>query len=144
MTSRISEDSLKEQTIAHFLSQGYTRHEEQLPFLSRLIDLCFYDPDSRKVVSVELKVKNWRDALRQARVYQLCSDEVYVVMHPEFVHRADIELFKQFGIGLLAFGADPERRVGAMRSPLLKQRLRERLLPYFEPQEVSGNSLSVS
>ncbi len=142
-TTRVSEDSLKGRTIDYFISKGYTRHEEQVPFLSRFIDLCFYDPDSRRVASVELKVKNWRDALRQARVYQLCSDEVYVVMHPAFVHRANAELFEQFGVGLLAFGAVPEIRVGAMPSPVLKERLRDRLLPYLEPQDVPRHSLPV-
>lgn len=142
--SKISEDSLKEDVKAHFFSLGYRCHLEQVPFLSRLIDLCFYGPESGKILSVELKVKNWRDAIRQARVYQLCSDEVYVVMHPSFAHRANTELFQQFGIGLLAFDGCCQTYVAASRSPLVKERLRDKLVKLFEGErsnvesEISG------
>lgn len=76
----------------------------EVPFLQRYIDIIGYDKCSRKTIAVEAKVKNWQVALRQARVCLLCSDEVYIAMPKDFVHRVDNRILQEYGIGLMSVG----------------------------------------
>ncbi len=87
----------------HLRAWGYQTYTE-VPLMSRLIDVYGVRRADRKTVAVELKVKNWRQALRQARNYLLAADQVYVAVPnahvaPPLRRR---ELFREMGIGLLA------------------------------------------
>lgn len=82
----------------------------EVPFGEKKIDLVFVSqnilnfpvvPDGIDVVSVELKWKDWRRALKQASVNQLCSDRAYVAM-PEANFPRDRSPFLKFGVGLIA------------------------------------------
>jgi hypothetical protein len=83
----------------------------EVPFGEKKIDLVFVSPNIIKfppappeeidVVSVELKWKDWRRALKQASVNQLCSDRAYVAM-PEANFPKDLSPFLKFGVGLIA------------------------------------------
>ncbi|WPC42836.1 hypothetical protein [Clostridium sp. JS66] len=55
-----------------------------------------------KVVSIEYKLKNWKQAMKQAYRYQSFSYETYVVLDMEYAHIAkkNIDMFKKFNIGL--------------------------------------------
>jgi len=87
--------------LEHFRRRGFTYCCCELPFFRKSIDVFAYHPGRRIAVSVEMKVKNWRRAFRQALVYQLCSDYVYVLLPEEYAHRADIGLFREHEVGLL-------------------------------------------
>lgn len=83
----------------------------EVPFGEKKIDLVFVSPnilnyppavpEEIDVVSVELKWKDWRRALKQASVNQLCSDRAYVAM-PEANFPKDRSPFLKFGVGLIA------------------------------------------
>ncbi len=55
-----------------------------------------------KVVSIEYKLKNWKQAMKQAYRYQSFSYETYVVLDMEYadVAKKNIDMFKKFNIGL--------------------------------------------
>ncbi|QNO14156.1 hypothetical protein HYG86_04910 [Alkalicella caledoniensis] len=55
-----------------------------------------------KVVSIEYKLKNWKQAIKQAYRYQSFSCETYVVLDMDHVKSAkkNIDIFKKFNIGL--------------------------------------------
>lgn len=55
-----------------------------------------------KVVSIEYKLKNWKQAIKQAYRYQSFSYETYVVLDMEYadVAKKNIDMFKKFNIGL--------------------------------------------
>lgn len=57
-----------------------------------------------KVVSIEYKLKNWKQAIKQAYRYQSFSYETYVVLDMEYVEVAkkNIDMFIKFNIGLVA------------------------------------------
>ena len=58
-----------------------------------------------KVLSVELKLNNWKKAIKQAKNYQLGSDFVYICFPQQKIHnilrKAELTLIK-YGIGLLS------------------------------------------
>lgn len=56
------------------------------------------------IVSIEYKLKNWKQAMRQAYRYQSFSSETYVVLDKAYINSAknNIDMFKKFNIGLAA------------------------------------------
>lgn len=60
------------------------------------------------VVSIEYKLKNWKQAIKQAYRYQSFSYETYVVLDIDYVEVAkkNIDMFIKFNIGLGAVDSE--------------------------------------
>ena len=86
---------------AHFRRQ-YSLSATEVPFYAHRIDLYGYARKSKTTVAVELKLRDWRKALRQALVYQLCSDYVFIAVPAVTAKRVDTNLLSVHGVGLLA------------------------------------------
>ncbi len=88
-----------------FLARGYLMDFE-VPIHRNRIDMLVYKPD--QTIAIELKLKNWKRARRQATYYQLGADLSYIAMP---LNQA-IELYKRKyhlekdGIGLFAVLVD--------------------------------------
>lgn len=95
----------------HLESLGY-RVFAEVDIAGRWADLVGIGPD---VVAVELKLRAWREALRQATAYQLAADRAYVALPLDSAHAAHRgrHAFEREGIGLLA--VDPR---GGVRTVL--------------------------
>lgn len=54
------------------------------------------------IVSIEYKLKNWKQAIKQAYRYKSFSYESYVILDMEYVESAkkNLEIFTKFNIGL--------------------------------------------
>jgi hypothetical protein len=97
----VSENDLYPPIIRYFQKQGYFI-ELEIPIHRNRIDLVAYN--NKYTIAVELKLRNWHRALRQAAYYQLGSDLAYIAMP---LHQA-IEVWKRpwelqnEGVGLLA------------------------------------------
>jgi hypothetical protein len=103
---------------AHFERLGYDVFPE-VEIAGRRADLVAMG--SREVVAVELKVRDWRTAVRQAMAYQLAADRAYVALplwRAQEAYRSR-HVFEREGIGMLAI--DPRGAVrtilGAAASP---------------------------
>ena len=96
--------------VKDFFEQKNLRVYEESPFYDRKIDFvaCYR---SGWVVSVEVKLKRWQKALQQARIYQLCSDIVYVAMPACRVKFLDKELFIKRGIGFIGIYSSGQCKV---------------------------------
>lgn len=88
--------------VEEFISSARFSTYREVPFLHRRIDLVGISNADHRIISIEAKISNWRVAILQARTCLLCSDEVYIAMPQQFVHRVDKELLTTFGIGLMA------------------------------------------
>lgn len=86
---------------AYFKGQ-YQQHTTELPFYAHRIDLYGYSAATDCTVAVELKLRNWRRALEQALVYQLCSDYVFIAVPAATVCRVDLDELRGHGVGLLS------------------------------------------
>ncbi len=79
-------------------------------------------------VAVELKVRKWRIALKQARIRQLFAPLVYIAMPQEYVNRVLQPVLADVGVGLIAVAfrklrpvtADCHVVLHAEESPILK------------------------
>ena len=112
--------------IQYYQHQNYFI-ELEIPIHRNRIDLVAYDSD--QIIAVELKLKNWRRALRQAAYYQLGTDFSYIAL-PFYeaigVCNRPWELAKE-GVGLLAVLLDKSE----VRE-LIKPRRSKKKLEYIE------------
>lgn len=102
----------------------------EVPILGRRADLIGRRTDS--LVAVELKLRDWREAIRQAMAYQIAADHVWVAMPLAAASSAYRSRwrFEAEGIGLLAVDdrANVRSPIPASASPRLLPFLRERIL----------------
>lgn len=97
----VYEEDLKAGLKTFFRSHGYRAYTE-VRMINRWVDLVAVK-DGR-VVAVELKVSDWRQALRQAVAYQLGADYSFVAMPFKHACKAyrNRFWFKKEGVGLIA------------------------------------------
>lgn len=90
-------------TLTLFPASNYEQFE-QVPLGRKKIDLFCVRRRKPLFCSVELKISNWQQALWQAIVNIQVSDESYIAIWHEFVHRAEkrAELLNMYGVGLIA------------------------------------------
>ncbi len=117
------------------MASGYSVDAE-VPILGRRADLIGTRDDA--LVAVELKLRDWREALRQATAYQLAADHTWVAMPlgaASSAYRARWQ-FDAEGIGLLAVDDRGNVRapIAAQPSPRLLPYLRERILATPPPR----------
>lgn len=130
LTSFTLEAQLAPPITAWLESSGY-RVRTEVPILGRRADLVGVGHD---VVAVELKLRDWSEALRQAVAYQLAADRVWIGMplasaSAAYRHRWELEAE---GIGLLVVD-DP----GRVRMPV-EARPSPRLLPFLRQRAQAG------
>lgn len=77
---------------------------KEVPVFSRSIDLVYIN-EFEEVISVEVKINNWRKAVQQARDHQLVTDRAYICLphKKRGVSENLLSLLDGTGIGLLIF-----------------------------------------
>lgn len=80
-----------------------------------------------KIISIEYKLKNWKQAMKQAYRYQSFSQETYVLLDIDFATMAKENLaeFKKFNIGL---GAVDNDKIEFYFKPKFKQPFSDKLM----------------
>jgi len=101
------EEDLRPRVEAYFRGAGFRVHHEVF-LLERWIDMLAVKGD---VVAVELKIRDWRQAIKQAVMYQLAADYSVVAMPWEnaFAAHRHRWRFEEDGVGLLAVRGDEVR-----------------------------------
>jgi len=83
------------------------------------IDIVLESLTTGKLIAIEVKVRKWKQALRQALNYQLGADESYVAIHEKYSRSINPQKFKELGVGLIT--VDPkgkaEIRIPPIQSP---------------------------
>lgn len=99
--NNIKESELQGFCDQYFMGQGFLTREE-VPFLFKVADLFCLHERTGECIAVEVKVRNWRQALEQALVYQMMADHVYIALASRHIGAVDYELLVSKGVGLLA------------------------------------------
>ena len=97
----VREEDLYLPMIEYFKELNYSV-ELEIPIYRNRIDLLAYD--DKNLIVVELKLMNWKRALRQATYYQLGTDLAYIAMpfYEAIEVYKRINLFEDEGVGLFA------------------------------------------
>ncbi len=128
--SSITEAELQSSCARFFGSQGFLT-EVEVPFLYKLADLFCFHEETGECVAVEVKVKNWREALEQALVYQMMADKVYIALYENHLRPVDHSLLAAKGVGLLRVSSTGEVAVD-LEAPSSPRRI-----PYFVSKVVA-------
>ena len=85
----------------HLLSEAFSIQKEQMQFYEYKIDIYCYSHAKEQTAAVELKVSDFNKAVKQALIYQLCSDLVFIAMPIFEANNCSKDLIKQYGIGII-------------------------------------------
>lgn len=117
--------------VRNFLINGKLECHREVPMYSRRIDVVGISKDYSNITAVEMKVRDWKKALRQANLYRLCADYVYVAMYYKHIPR-DLESFRSKGIGVFEVNGDVKLVEKAMPSDIIHNSIRNSIINYIE------------
>lgn len=85
----------------HLASKSFIYQKEQMQFYEYRIDIYSYCIENNKTIAVELKISDFAKAIRQALIYQLCSDLVFIAMPITNAVKCNKDVIKRYGIGII-------------------------------------------
>lgn len=102
------EYEMSRQVVEYFSkNKQYSLVKQEVPFLSRCIDLVLLDKHNN-IISIELKVDKWRHAIEQACDHKLGSDYAYICLPRRHVTEKLLNAVKKDGVGLMIY--DPQNK----------------------------------
>lgn len=132
----IAESELVEELTKNFTERCWFVKKE-VPLLSKRIDIIALDNEKDVLIAVEVKVKNWKRAFRQALRYKLCSDETYVALHSKYIHNIDLRRFEKNGIGVISIhdDGDIDFMIKPQRNEIYHHDLKNEVIRYLKDSE---------
>ena len=83
----------------------YTSIVREVPFLSRCIDLVLLTK-AEETIAIEFKIKDWRQAIEQAKNHMLGADKVYICLPQRTPSKSLINELNSEKIGLFLYHPD--------------------------------------
>lgn len=114
----------------YFRQKGFLTQEE-VPFLLKVADLLCFHEGSGECIAVEVKVRDWRKALKQALVYQMMADRVYIALSNKYLKTVDCNLLVENAVGLISID------LNGTVSLISEAALSPRRLPYFTSRAIA-------
>lgn len=112
MKARIPREAELLSPVLELFSPTSYHHHLEAPLGNRRIDvLATPIQGQRPTIAIELKVKNWRQAIWQARVNFQIADASYIALWSAYCHLPfrDQKLLKAYGLGLIEVGEESAR-----------------------------------
>lgn len=107
------------------------------------IDLVALDPNSGRVTAVEAKVDNWRAGLRQAMIYRICANHVFIAVDQRFADRMDFDTLRSYGIGAIAVNGVAEVVLKAGPSTIVHRGLLRKVRGFIENNQTLEGEVRV-
>lgn len=98
------EEELRDSVSSYAKRKGFTHQYRELPFYDYRIDIYGLSRPRGETIAIELKLKDWRRALYQAMIYQLCSDFVFIALPETKAQKIDHAELAKHGVGLIVVG----------------------------------------
>ncbi len=98
---------------------------------TKRIDYLCVSRDSKEIVAVELKVRDWKKAFHQAIGCTLFADRVFVALWHEYITRVNQDPFERYGIGLLKVSNSVEVLKEAEKRSAIQPSLRRLIESYI-------------
>ncbi len=125
---RVSEAELAEPTKQLFSRNGFVSFDElRIPVGQKRVDLMMVHKNYPKMVAVELKVSDWKTAVRQALLDTHCAHFSYVALWHKAVPNVDRAWLEKSGVGLISVTNEQaeikvkaRRRVAGLTSSMVK------------------------
>ena len=101
----LKEEEMKTVVKDYFANLGFVGFEE-IPVHQKRIDLYFVHQSYPKTIAVELKIRKWKQALRQAYQNLFYAQKSYVGLWHEFLNEKAISEILRYGVGILEIKSD--------------------------------------
>lgn len=107
---------IKEKTIENRLQKFYAGEfitKRQVRISQKRIDLVTKCPVTSEMWAIEIKIKDWKGAVRQALLNTIACDKSYVALWHEYAKPAmkNQEMFRNLGIGLMIISAEYQPQI---------------------------------
>lgn len=96
----MKEEDMNGVVIDYFKNLGFVKFEE-VPASQKRIDLYFIHKNYPKTIAVELKIRKWKQALRQAYQNLFYAQKSYVGLWHKFLNDTIVSEISSYGIGIL-------------------------------------------
>lgn len=107
----------------------------EVPLFEHSLDMVVVR-ETAPLVAIELKVRDWRRALKQAVIAQLAADEVYIAVWHAHAAGIDHNLLLATGVGLIVVDGPTARvLVSAQRSRITLCEHREAIIAWVKPAD---------
>lgn len=74
----------------------------EVPFLSRCIDMVMVTSEN-ETITIEFKIKNWRQAIEQAKNHKLGADRAYICLPSRNPSEALVQALEEEELGLFMY-----------------------------------------
>ena len=109
---------LKEKTIENGLAKYYRAVagydvKNQVWLSQKRIDIVLIEQNTKEILAIEVKIYDWKTAIRQANLNKIACHKSYVAIWHEFSHRAlqQRDTFEDLGIGLIVIEQGYQPRI---------------------------------
>jgi|SRR5665213_3032029 len=124
----ISELDLYADVITAFSDQAHCFSE--VPFYGKKIDLVLTGRSFRTIYAVEVKLEDWRTALKQASVNQLFACYSYIAVPSALATRLvakNVDVFTSHGVGIIAVSSGAKVILQASKSRYVYEKHRAKI-----------------
>lgn len=110
-------NKMKEKTLENGLARYYRATnfdvKKQVWLSQKRIDIVLIEQSTKEIMAIEVKIYDWKTAVRQANLNKIACHKSYVAIWHEFSHRAlqRRDLFEGLGIGLIIIEQGYQPRV---------------------------------
>jgi len=101
----LREEEMKDVVIDYYRNQRFVWFEE-VPINQKRIDLYFIHKNYPKTIAVELKIRKWKQALRQAYQNVFYAQKSYVGLWHKFLNKKVVSEISSYGLGILEVNSD--------------------------------------
>jgi hypothetical protein len=129
MSQNLTELDLYSDVLAAFNHQQHCFTE--VPFYGKKIDLVLTGKSFRIIYAVEVKLDDWRAALKQASVNQLFACYSYIAVPGDLAERLltkNTEIFTSHGVGIIAVSTAAKVVLPAAKSTFIYAKHRAKIM----------------
>jgi len=101
----MKEEEMNDVVIDYFENRGFVTFEE-VHIHQKRIDLYFIHKNYPKTIAVELKIRKWKQALRQAYQNLFFAQKSYVGLWHKFLNKKVVSEISSYGLGILNIKSD--------------------------------------
>lgn len=122
----------------HFKREGYNV-EREVPMRNKVIDIVCQS--NKEIIAIEVKVRNWKKALKQAVIYQLCANKTYVALCHKFSNCIKTSFFIRYGVGFIEVDESIDIKMESRKNVALNPFYQEAVIKYLEKRRVRHENL---
>ena len=110
---KIKEKTLENGLARHYRALATYNVKKQVCLSQKHIDIILVEINTKEILAIEVKISDWRTAIRQANLNKMACHKSYVAIWHEFSHRAlqKRDIFEDLGIGLIVIDKGCQPRV---------------------------------